>query len=84
MFGLPSQFLAHSSPKPCNFLNVGSEKGVFYYVNEVTFRKAGGANSVIRGLEFLVPSSSLEGGERGLRLNQSPRATSINHIVKPP
>lgn len=38
IFGLHSQFLAHNSPDPWNFLNVENDKGVFYCVNEVTFR----------------------------------------------
>lgn len=38
IFVLHSQFLAHNSPNPWNFLNVENDKGVFYYVNEVTFR----------------------------------------------
>ena len=37
VFVLCPYFLAQSSPNPWNFLNDESDKGVFYYLNEVIF-----------------------------------------------
>ena len=38
------------------------------------------ANHRVRGLEFLVPSSDFQGGERGWRLKQS---TVANNLINP-
>lgn len=46
---MPKKYLSHyiwsaftvpgsQLPRPLNFLNVENDKGVFYYVNEATFR----------------------------------------------
>ena len=62
-------------------------------INEVTLEKlliTSGwwlvANRIIRGLEFLVPSSDFEGGERGGRLKQSIMASKLINpacVMKP-
>lgn len=65
--------------KMWTFLRIGSDKGIFCYVKEVTLestQKWGlvkiGANHVIRVLGFPILPSNLQGEESGSRLNQWP------------
>ena len=73
-----SVVLGSQLPKPWNFLSVESDKGIFCYVNEVTFGKylrmrliVSRAKHVIRRLEVWVLPLDLQGAGRGRRLNQS-------------
>lgn len=71
MYFVSLLFLAQSFWNTWNFLSEKSNKGVFYYVREVTFELhlwmrlvARETNLVFRGLELSVPPQPLK-GERG-------------------
>ena len=69
VFGLCPYFLAQSSPNPWNFLNDESDKGVFYYINEVIFGPAhppAPPHTKVRLVKAVVFPAVMYGCESGL------------------
>ena len=89
-----SYFLTHSSQSPWNFLNVESNKGIFCYVNDVTFGKLIGMEAGCQWSQLcdkrvgiFILYQDIWGGERGWRFNQlAVTSDSGNHeyVTKSP